>query len=72
MAQSFFISVSSFSLCSELVHTSTRALDFLYLDYKPPTPVGALITANVLSKYQRIFNFLLRLLRGTEPFSLTT
>lgn len=41
-----------------------RALDFLYLDYKPPHPLGVLFTPEVLSKYHRIFNFLLRLLRG--------
>jgi hypothetical protein len=44
--------------------TFSSALDFLYLDYKPPLPVAALITADILNKYQRIFNFLLRLLRG--------
>ncbi|PVF92172.1 hypothetical protein CPB86DRAFT_791428 [Serendipita vermifera] len=43
--------------------SSIAALDFLYLDYKPPLPVTALITADILSKYQRVFNFLLRLLR---------
>ncbi|KIM23387.1 hypothetical protein M408DRAFT_77699 [Serendipita vermifera MAFF 305830] len=43
--------------------SSVAALDFLYLDYKPPLPVAALITPEILSKYQRIFNFLLRLLR---------
>ncbi|KAG8814874.1 hypothetical protein FRC17_000938 [Serendipita sp. 399] len=43
--------------------SSIAALDFLYLEYKPPLPVGALITSTILSKYQRIFTFLLRLLR---------
>lgn len=41
-----------------------RALDFLYLDYKPPPPVDVVITREVLSKYQRMFTFLLRLLRS--------
>lgn len=41
-----------------------RALDFLYLDYKPPHPVDVVITPEILSKYQRIFTFLLRLMRG--------
>lgn len=44
--------------------SSLAALDFLYLDYKPPLPVAALITPVLLSKYQRLFNFLLRLLRA--------
>jgi hypothetical protein len=41
-----------------------RALDFLYLDYKPPHPVDVLITPEILSKYQRMFAFILRLMRG--------
>lgn len=48
--------------------TFSRALDFLYLDYKPPHPLGVLFTPEILSKYHRIFNFLLRLLRGMPPF----
>ncbi|KAL5501049.1 hypothetical protein ACEPAH_9436 [Sanghuangporus vaninii] len=39
------------------------ALDFLYMQYKPPNPLRCLITEDILSKYQRIFAFLLRLLR---------
>ncbi|KAH9994981.1 Spc98 family-domain-containing protein [Russula compacta] len=39
------------------------ALDFLLMDYKPPPPLDVLITPDVLSKYQRIFSFILRLLR---------
>ncbi|KAI6021324.1 Spc98 family-domain-containing protein [Pisolithus microcarpus] len=42
---------------------SIEALDFLYLDYKVPHPMEVLITPIVLSKYQRIFSFLLRLMR---------
>lgn len=41
-----------------------RALDFLLMDYKPPPPLDVVITPDVLSKYQRIFSFILRLLRG--------
>ena len=40
-----------------------RALDFLYMDYKPPHPLEILIPPDVLSKYQRMFAFLLRLMR---------
>ncbi|KIK67495.1 hypothetical protein GYMLUDRAFT_37627 [Collybiopsis luxurians FD-317 M1] len=40
-----------------------EALDFLYMDYKPPQPVDVIITPDILSKYQRVFTFLLRLLR---------
>lgn len=41
-----------------------RALDFLYLDYKVPSPLEALISQTILLKYQRVFSFLLRLMRG--------
>lgn len=44
--------------------TCNRALDFLYLDYKVPQPLQALIPTAVLSKYQRMFALLLRLTRG--------
>ena len=43
-----------------------RALDFLYLDYKPPDPLGVLISPEILSRYQRVFAFMLRMLRGKE------
>jgi hypothetical protein len=46
------------------IFTRNRALDFLYLDYKVPHPLQALIPTAVLSKYQRIFALLLRLMRG--------
>lgn len=36
------------------------------MDYKPPHPLDVIITPDVLSKYQRVFAFLLRLLRGTS------
>ncbi|KAJ3857634.1 gamma-tubulin complex, DGRIP91/SPC98 component protein [Lentinula lateritia] len=39
------------------------ALDFLYMEYKPPQPLDVVITPDILSKYQRIFSFLLRILR---------
>lgn len=42
---------------------SIEALDFLYMDYKPPHPVDVLITPEILSKYQRMFAFILRLMR---------
>ena len=34
------------------------------MDYKLPPPLDVVITADVLSKYQRVFSFILRLLRG--------
>ncbi|TFK54366.1 hypothetical protein OE88DRAFT_1675979 [Heliocybe sulcata] len=39
------------------------ALDFLYMEYKPPHPLDILITPDVITKYQRMFAFLLRLMR---------
>ncbi|EJD00395.1 uncharacterized protein FOMMEDRAFT_169871 [Fomitiporia mediterranea MF3/22] len=43
--------------------TTIEALDFLYMQYRPPIPLRCLITTDILSKYQRIFAFLLRLVR---------
>lgn len=40
-----------------------EALDFLYLDYKVPHPLEVIITPDTTSKYQRIFSFLLRVIR---------
>ncbi|RXW25020.1 hypothetical protein EST38_g783 [Candolleomyces aberdarensis] len=40
-----------------------EALDFLYMDYKPPRPMDVLISPSILSKYYRIFAFILRLFR---------
>ncbi|KAG1735090.1 Spc98 family-domain-containing protein [Suillus paluster] len=40
-----------------------EALDFLYLDYKVPHPLDVVITPDTASKYQRIFSFLLRVMR---------
>ncbi|KAG0703232.1 Spc98 family-domain-containing protein [Suillus ampliporus] len=40
-----------------------EALDFLYLDYKVPHPLDVIITPDTTSKYQRIFSFLLRVMR---------
>ena len=48
-----------------------RALDFLYMDYRAPRPLEVLITPDILSKYQRMFAFLLRLMRG-RSFHLTS
>ncbi|KAK2464330.1 hypothetical protein APHAL10511_003787 [Amanita phalloides] len=45
---------------------SIEALDFLYMDYKPPHALEVLITPDILSKYQRIFAFILRLMRVTH------
>ncbi|KAF5386245.1 hypothetical protein D9615_002656 [Tricholomella constricta] len=42
---------------------SIEALDFLYMDYKPPSSLEVLITHDILSKYQRMFAFILRLMR---------
>ncbi|KAJ7352355.1 gamma-tubulin complex, DGRIP91/SPC98 component protein [Mycena albidolilacea] len=42
---------------------SIEALDFLYMDYKPPHPLDILITPEILSKYQRMFTYLLRIIR---------
>jgi len=38
------------------------------MDYKPPPPLDVIITPDVLSKYQRIFTFILRLLRGETSY----
>ncbi|KAJ7045832.1 gamma-tubulin complex, DGRIP91/SPC98 component protein [Mycena alexandri] len=40
-----------------------EALDFLYMDYKAPHPLDILITPDILSKYQRLFTYLLRIMR---------
>ncbi|KAI5121959.1 hypothetical protein M0805_002030 [Coniferiporia weirii] len=50
--------------------TLIEALDFLYMDYKPPRPLRCLITADILSKYQRVFAFLLRLIRVEHAIRL--
>ncbi|KAF2193076.1 hypothetical protein K469DRAFT_652879 [Zopfia rhizophila CBS 207.26] len=42
---------------------SLYALDFLRLQYVPPTPLNLVITSTALEKYDYIFKFLLRLLR---------
>lgn len=34
------------------------------MDYKPPHPVDAVVTPEILSRYQRVFAFLLRVMRG--------
>ncbi|KAH5421606.1 spindle pole body subunit [Parastagonospora nodorum] len=39
------------------------ALDFLRLQYVPPTPLNLIITTEALDKYDLVFKFLLRLLR---------
>ena len=38
-------------------------MDFLYLDFKPPYPINVIITPSSISKYNRLFTFLLRVLR---------
>jgi len=42
---------------------SLHALDFLRLQYTPPSPLGAVITPASLNKYDTMFKFLLRLTR---------
>lgn len=54
-----------------LLTSFDRALDFLYMDYKPPHPVDVLITPEILSKYQRMFAFILRLMRGQSFITVT-
>src|SRR6266542_4263947 len=49
--------------CYYLNLQALEALDFLYLDYKPPYPINVIISPNSLSKYNRLFTFLLRVLR---------
>ena len=39
------------------------------MDYKPPRPLEILISSDILSKYQRMFTFILRLLRGKDVTS---
>ncbi|KAJ7282938.1 gamma-tubulin complex, DGRIP91/SPC98 component protein [Mycena rebaudengoi] len=48
---------------------SIEALDFLYMDYKPPHPLDILITPDILSKYQRMFTYLLRIMRVEHALS---
>ncbi|KAI3317455.1 hypothetical protein HD806DRAFT_515121 [Xylariaceae sp. AK1471] len=43
--------------------SSLEALDFLRLAYKTPAPLSPIITSVILVKYDRIFKFLLRVLR---------
>lgn len=40
-----------------------EALDFLKLQYKPPSPLEAIITSTALYRYDRLFKLLLRVLR---------
>ncbi|KAM0431806.1 hypothetical protein ACHAPT_005056 [Fusarium lateritium] len=42
---------------------SLEALDFLRLSYKAPAPLSGIITPVILTQYDRIFKFLLRILR---------
>jgi len=42
---------------------SLHALDFLRLQYTPPSPLDAVITTKTLEKYDTIFKFLLRIMR---------
>ncbi|KAK1222922.1 hypothetical protein PQX77_014199 [Marasmius sp. AFHP31] len=41
-----------------------EALDFLYMDYKPPPPLDVVITNDIIFKYQRLFALLLRVIRA--------
>ncbi|KAF8242140.1 hypothetical protein K440DRAFT_607795 [Wilcoxina mikolae CBS 423.85] len=42
---------------------SISALDFLKLEYRPPSPLQAIITPTAMYRYDRIFRLLLRVLR---------
>ncbi|KAH9484896.1 hypothetical protein JR316_0001798 [Psilocybe cubensis] len=42
---------------------SIEALDFLYMDYKPPHLMEILISPDILAKYQRMFTFIMRIFR---------
>ncbi|EKD19640.1 Spc97/Spc98 family protein [Drepanopeziza brunnea f. sp. 'multigermtubi' MB_m1] len=42
---------------------SVEALDFLRLSYKPPQPLGAIMTPIILFKYDQLFKVLLRIIR---------
>ena len=42
---------------------SVEALDFLYLQYKPPPPLDTVFTQSCLEKYDRMFKLLLRVTR---------
>ncbi|CAK7228555.1 hypothetical protein SCUCBS95973_006922 [Sporothrix curviconia] len=42
---------------------SLEAMDFLRLSYKPPSALMSVITPSILSKYDRVFMLLLRVLR---------
>ncbi|KAL1745705.1 gamma-tubulin complex component protein [Schizophyllum fasciatum] len=46
-----------------------KALDFLYMEYRPPHPLDVLISQDTLTKYQRLFSFILRLLRVQHALS---
>ncbi|KAH7888788.1 Spc98 family-domain-containing protein [Phlebopus sp. FC_14] len=50
---------------------SIEALDFLYIDYKVPPSMEVLISSAVLSKYQRVFVFLLRMIRVESAIRAT-
>ena len=67
VTQISFAAIEYDSSLAFVLHSLTlpgRALDFLYMDYKPPRPLEILISSDILSKYQRMFTFILRLLRG--------
>ncbi|KAK4057035.1 hypothetical protein OIO90_001935 [Microbotryomycetes sp. JL221] len=42
---------------------SLEALDFLFLNYRVPSPLDLILTSNVMRKYHNIFKHLLRLIR---------
>ena len=48
---------------THLPPAALSALDFLYLDYKPHSPLDLVFTPAILDKYNKIFSHLLRLLR---------
>ncbi|KAJ2963973.1 hypothetical protein NQZ79_g1060 [Umbelopsis isabellina] len=42
---------------------SLEAVDFLQLAYSPPYPLNALITPTIIEKYNRVFTYLLKIVR---------
>ncbi|RKF80603.1 putative spc97 spc98 family protein [Golovinomyces cichoracearum] len=46
-----------------------EATDFIRLSYQPPPPLDAVITSNILCKYDQLFRFLLRIIRMLHTVS---
>jgi hypothetical protein len=50
-------------MAADIVVVAIEALDFLYLAYSPSPSISVLLPPSIMSKYQSIHNFLLRLSR---------